>query len=174
MPGFNAEIAFKALDRRVDRIDTLLASTAEQVKVLLDARGAGKEKAVEEPLKTLPAMRDADEGSQANPGAPAGGSFRKKGACFERLGAVAQAALFRGSGAAQKEHGALLEALDQALRVPMDLPPDQADALGEPLSQARAARPAADAGARPASCRQSERRHAPSGQFARSTVLATA
>jgi hypothetical protein len=79
MPGFNAEIAFKALERRVDHIDTLLASTAEQVEVLLDARGAGKEKAVEEPLKTLPAMRDADEGSQANPGAPAGGASERRG-----------------------------------------------------------------------------------------------
>jgi hypothetical protein len=42
MASFNAEIAFKALEKRVDRIDTLLSGIDKQVKVLIDTRGPAR------------------------------------------------------------------------------------------------------------------------------------
>jgi uncharacterized coiled-coil protein SlyX len=134
MASFNAEIAFKALEKRVDRFDTMLTAIEKQVKVLVETRGASKEKAVEELLKTLPAMRDADQKLQANLSALAGQMSKEK-ADFARLGAVAQATLSKEFEAAQKEQEASLDALEKQLGTRMDAQMRQAATLNEQLSE---------------------------------------
>ncbi len=135
MASFNAEIAFKALEKRVDRIDTLLGAIEKQVKVLVETRGASKEKAVEELLKTMPEMREADRKLSTSLGLLAAQVAKEK-ADFERLGAAAQAALSKDFAAAQKEQEASIKSLDKELRARMDAQNDQARALSEQLNQA--------------------------------------
>jgi hypothetical protein len=135
MASFNAEIAFKALEKRVDRIDTLLSGIDKQVKVLVDTRGASKEKAVEELLKTMPAMQEADKKLQANVSLLAA-QLAKEKADFERLGAVAQAALSKDVEAAQKEQEAALKALEKELQTRMDAQGAQARKLSEQSAEA--------------------------------------
>jgi hypothetical protein len=135
MASFNAEIAFKALEKRVDRIDTFLTTIDKQVKVLVETRGASKEKAVEELLKTVPAMHEADKKLQANVSLLAA-QLTKEKADFERLGAAAQAALSKEFEAAQKEQEASIEALDKDLRTRLDTQVAQAKTLSAQLIEA--------------------------------------
>ncbi len=134
MASFNAEIAFKALEKRVDRIDTLLTAIEKQVKVLVETRGASKEKAVEELLKTMPAMREADQKLQASLSALAV-QVSKERADFARLGAAAQASLSKEFEAAQKEQESSLDALEKELGSRMDAQLKQAVTLNEQLNE---------------------------------------
>lgn len=134
MASFNAEIAFKALEKRVDRFDTMLTAIEKQVKVLVETRGASKEKAVEELLKTLPAMQEADKKLQTNVSLLAA-QMKKESDDFARLGAAAQAALSKDVEAAQKEQETSLKELDKELRTRMDAQYAQAKTLSEQLMQ---------------------------------------
>jgi hypothetical protein len=119
IPGFNAEIALKALEKRVDRIDNLLAAMEKQVKVLVETRGASKEKAVEELLKTMPEMREADRKLTASVSLLAAQISRDR-AEFDKQGAATQAALSKEFEAAQKEQTASLDALEKELKTRFD------------------------------------------------------
>ena len=105
--------------------------------MLVETRGASKEKAVEELLKTVPAMQqEADRKLNANVSLLQA-QISKEKIEFERLGAAAQAALSKEFDAAQKEQLATIKSMDKDLRARLEAQSKQSETLTNQLDQAR-------------------------------------